>query len=87
MAAGLTERIDADIREAMRARDRQRLDALRAIKSALMLELTKEGGAGGRTGHRHGHPPKAPKQRGESARSIRDQGGRTWPWRRRPRRR
>ncbi|HOP42149.1 MAG: GatB/YqeY domain-containing protein [Flavobacteriales bacterium] len=75
MAAGLTERIDADIREAMRARDRQRLDALRAIKSALMLELTKEGGAGGvdeATGT--AILRKLHKQRGESAQIYRDQG-------------
>lgn len=39
------ERIDADIKAAMLARDKDRLNALRAIKSAILLELTKEGGA------------------------------------------
>lgn len=40
----LQERIDADIRAAMLARDKDRLNVLRAIKSALLMELTKEGG-------------------------------------------
>ncbi|HMQ77321.1 MAG TPA: GatB/YqeY domain-containing protein [Flavobacteriales bacterium] len=38
------QRIDADIKAAMLARDKDRLNALRAIKSAILLELTKEGG-------------------------------------------
>lgn len=71
----LTARIDADIRDAMRARDRQRLDALRAIKSALMLELTREGATGavdeaaGTSILRKLH-----KQREESAQIYREQG-------------
>lgn len=40
----LRQRIDADIKAAMLARDKDRLNVLRAIKSALLLELTKEGG-------------------------------------------
>ncbi|MCA9902574.1 MAG: GatB/YqeY domain-containing protein [Anaerolineae bacterium] len=40
----LQERIDADIKSAMLAREKDRLNTLRAIKSAFMLELTKEGG-------------------------------------------
>jgi uncharacterized protein YqeY len=39
----LQQRIDADIRSAMLAREKDRLNALRAIKSAILLELTKEG--------------------------------------------
>lgn len=39
------QRIDADIKAAMLARDKDRLNVLRAIKSALLLELTKEGGS------------------------------------------
>ena len=38
------QRIDADIKAAMLARDKDRLNALRAIQSAILLELTKEGG-------------------------------------------
>ncbi|HQW87959.1 MAG TPA: GatB/YqeY domain-containing protein [Flavobacteriales bacterium] len=38
------QRVDADIKAAMLARDKDRLNALRAIKSAILLELTKEGG-------------------------------------------
>ncbi|MCO5275143.1 MAG: GatB/YqeY domain-containing protein [Flavobacteriales bacterium] len=40
----LQQRIDSDIKAAMLARDKDRLNVLRAIKSALLLELTKEGG-------------------------------------------
>jgi uncharacterized protein YqeY len=43
----LKERIDADIKAAMLAREKDKLNALRAIKSAILLELTKEGGQGG----------------------------------------
>lgn len=42
----LQERIDADIKAAMLAREKDRLNVLRAIKSAILLELTKEGGSG-----------------------------------------
>lgn len=42
----LQERIDADIKTAMLAREKDKLNALRAIKSAILLELTKEGGSG-----------------------------------------
>lgn len=42
---GLKERIDADIKAAMLAREKDKLNALRAIKSAILLELTK-GGSG-----------------------------------------
>lgn len=40
----LTDQINEDIRTAMRAKDRHTLEALRAIKSALMMESTKTGG-------------------------------------------
>ena len=40
----LQERINADIKAAMLAREKDRLNTLRAIKSAFMMELTKEGG-------------------------------------------
>ena len=39
----LTAQITNDIKAAMKAKDRDKLDALRAIKSALMLEATKDG--------------------------------------------
>ena len=39
----LTEQINADVKEAMKAREKEKLAALRAIKSALMLEATKDG--------------------------------------------
>ena len=43
----LKDRIDADIKAAMLAREKDKLNALRAIKAAILLELTKEGGQGG----------------------------------------
>ncbi len=39
----LTDQINEDIKTAMRAKDRNTLEALRAIKSALLLEATKTG--------------------------------------------
>ena len=42
----LTEQINQDIKKAMLAKEKQKLAALRAIKSALLLEATKEGGNG-----------------------------------------
>ncbi len=42
----LTERINDDIKKAMLAREKEKLEALRAVKSALLLALTSEGGAG-----------------------------------------
>lgn len=42
----ITERINNDIKEAMKARESGKLAALRDIKSKLLLEATKEGGNG-----------------------------------------
>ena len=39
----LTDQINNDIKTAMKARDKDKLEALRAIKSALLLEATKGG--------------------------------------------
>ena len=39
----LTERINNDIKEAMKAREKDKLMALRDIKSKLLLEMTKDG--------------------------------------------
>lgn len=41
----LTDQINNDIKAAMKARDKKKLEALRAIKSALLLEATKGGDA------------------------------------------
>ena len=40
---GLSEQINADIKKAMLAREKEKLEALRAVKSAIMLEATKDG--------------------------------------------
>ena len=42
----LTTQINSDIKKAMLAKEKEKLEALRAIKSALLLEATKEGNNG-----------------------------------------
>ena len=42
----LQHSINSDIKHAMLAKDKARLAALRSIKAALLLEMTKEGGDG-----------------------------------------
>jgi hypothetical protein len=42
----LTTQINTDIKKAMLAKEKEKLDALRAIKSSLLLESTKEGNNG-----------------------------------------
>ncbi|MBM3169453.1 MAG: GatB/YqeY domain-containing protein, partial [Bacteroidetes bacterium] len=42
----LKQKIDAEIKSAMIAKDKARLTALRAIKSLILLEETKEGFSG-----------------------------------------
>lgn len=46
MTMGLLDTINADIKSAMLAREKVKLESLRAIKSALLLEATKEGAGG-----------------------------------------
>jgi len=43
---GLESQINEDIKATMLARDSEKLEAIRAIKAALLLEKTKEGGSG-----------------------------------------
>lgn len=43
----LKERVDADIKQAMLAKDRARLQALRSIKSQILLAETEKGGTEG----------------------------------------
>ncbi len=42
----LSEQINNDIKTAMKAKDKERLNALRAVKSALLLAATEKGGGG-----------------------------------------
>jgi uncharacterized protein len=44
------ERIDADIKEAMRAKEADKLSALRMVKSAMMNAAIEKHGAGGKLG-------------------------------------
>jgi len=46
----IQERIDADIKEAMRAKEVDKLSALRMVKSALMNMAIEKHGAGGKLG-------------------------------------
>ena len=46
MIMGLENLINDDMKKAMLSKDAEKLDALRAIKAALLLEKTKEGGSG-----------------------------------------
>lgn len=71
----LQEKIDADIKAAMLAREKDKLNALRSIKSAILLELTKEGGQG-IVGEEAGLKilQKLHKQRSESAAIYHQQG-------------
>lgn len=39
----LSDKINAEIKDAMRAREKEKLEALRAVKAALLLEATKGG--------------------------------------------
>ena len=41
----VSERIDGDIRAAMLAREKEKLEALRAIKAAILLARTEKGGS------------------------------------------
>ncbi len=70
------QRIDADIRAAMLSRDKDRLNALRAIKSAILLELTKEGGGTAGISDEAGSRilQKLHKQRAEAAAIYHQQG-------------
>lgn len=45
LSMNLTEQINNDIKDAMRARDQKKLAALRDIKSKILLEMTKDGSA------------------------------------------
>lgn len=71
----LTDKINNDIKEAMKAKDRERLSALRDIKSKLLMEATKEGSTGevdNETGIKI--LSKLHKQRLESAAIYKEQG-------------
>jgi uncharacterized protein YqeY len=71
----LTERINNDIKDAMRAKDQARLTALRAIKAQLLLAATAQAG-GGDTSEEEGVKilQKLVKQRKDSAAIYTDQG-------------
>lgn len=70
----LKSQIDTDIKEAMKSKDKEALRALRAIKSLIMLEETKDGSSGELTEAAEIQLlSKAAKQRRESARIYHEQ--------------
>ena len=70
----LKQQIDADIKQAMLARDQDKLRALRAVKSLILLEETKEGATGELTADQDMKVlTKAVKQRKDSADIYRQQ--------------
>ena len=71
----LKERIDADIKQAMLAKDKSRLQALRSIKSQILLAETEKGGTEGISNDTELKLlTKAAKQRRESAELYAKQG-------------
>lgn len=72
----LKQQIDTDIKEAMKAKEQDRLRALRAIKSLILLEETKDGATGGdlKPEDELKLLTKAVKQRKDSADIYRTQG-------------
>ena len=71
----LADSISAEIKDAMRAKDKDRLAALRDIKSKIMLEATKEGaGDSVDDAVTLSILSKLLKQRNETATLYRDQG-------------
>ena len=71
----LKQQIDTDVKLAMKARDQDRLRALRAVKAMILLEETKEGATGGelKTEDEIRILSKAVKQRRDSADIYRQQ--------------
>lgn len=71
----LKEQIDADIRQAMMARNKEELEALRSIKSLIMLAETEKGRTSDLTADGEARLlMKAAKQRKESAEIFKQQG-------------
>jgi uncharacterized protein YqeY len=71
---GLTDKINDAIKDAMRAREKEKLEALRAVKSALMLEATKGSDKDVSEKVEMQVLTRLHKQRKESAAIYRDQG-------------
>jgi uncharacterized protein len=71
----LKQQIDSDIKKAMLAKNKEELEALRSIKSMILLAETEKGGSGDITPDTEGKLlMKAAKQRKESADIFQQQG-------------
>ncbi len=71
----LEEKIIGDIKDAMRAKEKEKLESLRAIKAALLLEKTQKGGTDKISGETEMKIlQKLVKQRKDSAQIYADQG-------------
>lgn len=71
---GLVEQINGDIKKAMLAKEKKKLEALRAIKSAIMLIATEKAGSEVSDEDAIGAMQKLVKQRKESASIYQEQG-------------
>lgn len=70
----IQEQIQNDIKEAMKAKDREKLSALRDIKSKLLLEMTKDGSDSVDEGAAMKILNKLAKQRDDAAAIYKEQG-------------
>lgn len=70
----LSDQINSDIKQAMLAKEKEKLEALRAIKSALMLEATKGGDSSVSEADEMKILQKLLKQRKDAAEIYREQG-------------
>lgn len=70
----LTEKVNNDVKAAMKAKDKVRLEAVRAIKSALLLAATEKGGKESDEGAEIKMIQKLVKQRKDAADIFNQQG-------------
>jgi hypothetical protein len=70
----LKEKVEAEMKTAMKSQDKERLTALRSIKSLILLEETKEGANGVSVDAEMKMLAKAAKQRKESAEIFSKEG-------------
>ncbi len=70
----LTEKINTDLKEAMKAKDKVKLESLRAIKSALLLASTEKGSTESSEDAEMKMLQKLVKQRKDAAAIFEDQG-------------
>ena len=70
----LTDQINSDLKEAMKAKDKVKLESLRAIKSALLMAATEKGASGSSEDAELKMLQKLVKQRKDAANIFTEQG-------------